>query len=405
MPEVSALELFAGVGGFRIAIENAGGRVVWSNQWEPGERSQFASVVYERHFGDLGHSNIDISQITRGLASAAASLPKANLLVGGFPCQDYSVAKSKSESHGIRGKKGVLWWEIFKVLDHARPKFVLLENVDRLLASPASQRGRDFAIMLESLNELGYEVEWKTVNAADYGFPQRRRRVFVFAAHGQEGKNFSQFQASESLLHRCFPSQPVAQPRALQLSGDILETSDSFNLTNKPNAFESHGAFYKGQIFMVKTEPDRVNQETLGSVLLPSKEIPKEFWISPSRKAEWEFLKGPKSVPRKSRTTGFEYSYTEGKMSFPDSLDAPSRTIVTGEGGSSPSRFKHVIQQDGRLRRLVPIELERLNGFPDNWTKFGSGMSELTPSRRAFLMGNALVVGLVERIIREITRL
>ena len=156
---------------------------------------------------------------------------------------------------------------------------------------------------------------------------------------------------------------------------------------------------------MFKTEPVRVNQQTLGSVLLPSKDIPKEFWISPARKAEWEFLKGSKSVPRKSRTTGFEYAYTEGKMSFPDSLDAPSRTIVTGEGGSSPSRFKHVIQQDGRLRRLVPIELERLNGFPDNWTQFGSGMSELTPSRRAFLMGNALVVGLVERIIREITLL
>ena len=405
MPEVRALELFAGVGGFRIAIENASGKVVWSNQWEPGERSQFASSVYERQFGNLSHSNIDISQITKGLASGEASLPEANLLVGGFPCQDYSVAKAKSESHGIRGKKGVLWWEIFKVLDHARPKFVLLENVDRLLASPASQRGRDFAIMLESLNELGYEVEWKTVNAADYGFPQRRKRVFVFAAHGEGGTNYFQFQGGESILHRSFPSQLAGQPRALQLGGDILSTSDSFNQSNKPHAFESHGAAYQGQIFMVKTEPERESESTLGSVLLPSNEIPDDFWISTSRHAEWEFLKGSKRVPRKSRTTGFEYAYTEGKMSFPDSLHAPSRTIVTGEGGSSPSRFKHVIQQDGRLRRLVPIELERLNGFPDNWTKFGSGMSELTPSRRAFLMGNALVVGLVERVIREITRL
>lgn len=405
MPEIRALELFAGVGGFRIAIENTGGKVVWSNQWEPGERSQFASSVYEHNFGNLGHSNIDISEITKSLATKEISLPEANLLVGGFPCQDYSVAKSKSESHGIKGKKGVLWWEIFKVLDHARPKFVLLENVDRLLASPSSQRGRDFAVMLESLNELGYEVEWKTVNAADYGFPQRRKRLFVFAIFGQDGVNFSQFEVGESLLHRCFPSQPLNHSRALQLSGDILETSDSFNQKNKPNAFESHGAFIDGQISMIETEPKKGKQRTLGSVVLPSEEIPEEYWISPSRKSEWEYLKGSKSIPRKSRVTGFEYAYTEGKMAFPDSLEAPSRTIVTGEGGSSPSRFKHVIQQDGRFRRLVPIELERLNGFPDNWTQFGSEMVELTASRRAFLMGNALVVGLVEKIMGEITRL
>ena len=111
----------------------------------------------------------------------------------------------------------------------------------------------------------------------------------------------------------------------------------------------------------------------------------------------WKYLKGKKKEPRKSKSGGYSYQFAEGRMTFPDALDRASRTIVTGEGGSGASRFKHVVEtKSGKLRRLTPVELERLNMFPDNHTK------EATDTKRAFFMGNALVVGVVEKLSRSL---
>ena len=131
---------------------------------------------------------------------------------------------------------------------------------------------------------------------------------------------------------------------------------------------------------------------TLGQILVDESQVPEEFFIDGKALEEWRYLKGPKSEIRKT-LEGFEYHYSEGGMAFPDPLDKPSRTIITGEGGSSPSRFKHVIlTPSGRYRRLIPLELERLNMFPDHHT------DGATDGRRAFLMGNALVTGIIEKI-------
>ena len=178
-PPIRVVELFAGVGGFRIGLERASNRfeTIWNNQWEPATKRQDASIVYQSRFGIAGHSNNDISTVP------VSQIPQADLLVGGFPCQDYSVATTLKNSGGIEGKKGVLWWQIHRILrDSANPPpYLFLENVDRLLKSPASQRGRDFAIILASLSDLGYAVEWRVINAADYGMPQRRRRTYIVA--------------------------------------------------------------------------------------------------------------------------------------------------------------------------------------------------------------------------------
>ena len=107
-------------------------------------------------------------------------IPDHTLLVGGFPCQDYSVARSLSNEKGIEGKKGVLWWEIAEVLETKQPPFVLLENVDRLLRSPSTQRGRDFGIMLRSFLDNGYAVEWRVINAAEYGFSPKKKKGIYF---------------------------------------------------------------------------------------------------------------------------------------------------------------------------------------------------------------------------------
>src|SRR5947209_6820112 len=188
--KLTAVELFAGVGGFRLGLEKTGRwEVAWSNQWEPGSRSQFASNCYVSHFGEEGHVCEDIEKVLGHLETGAPvsdelfqkvpPIPKHDLLVGGFPCQDYSVAKPLNQAHGIKGKKGVLWWQIYRLIEAHKPRFVLLENVDRLLKSPGGQRGRDFAIILSCFRDLGYAGEWRVINAADYGFPQRRRRIFI----------------------------------------------------------------------------------------------------------------------------------------------------------------------------------------------------------------------------------
>ena len=106
-------------------------------------------------------------------------MPDHDLLVGGFPCQDYSVAHTGAQS--IEGKKGVLWWSINDIIRAHHPRFILLENLDRLLKSPAKQRGRDFGIILRCLEDEGYLAEWRVINAAEYGNAQRRRRTFIFA--------------------------------------------------------------------------------------------------------------------------------------------------------------------------------------------------------------------------------
>ena len=159
MKEVKVIELFAGVGGFRVGLDRADAdffKTIWANQWEPATKVQHAAMVYEKNFGVGSVVNYDINQVK------TEDIPDHDMLVGGFPCQDYSVATTLSNSKGIEGKKGVLWWSIYRILKEkgtSRPEVVFLENVDRLLLSPASQRGRDFAIILECLNELGYIVE------------------------------------------------------------------------------------------------------------------------------------------------------------------------------------------------------------------------------------------------------
>lgn len=397
---IRVVELFAGVGGFRIGLERASERfrVVWSNQWEPARKKQDASEVYVARFGAHGHENRDIATVSAG------SIPDHDLLVGGFPCQDYSVAKTLKQAKGIAGKKGVLWWEIHRILEAKRPPYLFLENVDRLLKSPVKQRGRDFAVMLASLADLGYAVEWRVINAADYGMPQRRRRVFFLGCHAStrmagEMKEANPWEwiASTGLFAEAFPAaMGPSGVAAFSIEGDLAQVTQRFNIgkgaTKGP--FAEAGMMHGRKVWTTRVVPAYDGARTaLGSVLQPEGKVPASFRISAHQLAQWKYLKGSKNETRTSKSNGFAYRYSEGSMVFPDALDKPSRTIITGEGGSSPSRFKHVVRTGkGTLRRLTPIELERLNMFPDDHTK---GASD---ARRAFFMGNALVVGIVERV-------
>jgi len=400
--EIRVAELFAGVGGFRLGLEQASPqfKVVWSNQWEPSTKSQDASSVYVKRFGERGHSNCDIAKVPTD------EIPDHEMLVGGFPCQDYSVARTLNKSAGIEGKKGVLWWEIHRILNEKehKPKFLLLENVDRLLKSPATQRGRDFAIILASLSDLGYVVEWRVINAADYGMPQRRRRVFILGYHKDTPlyKEISELETpsdwikDSGVMAEGFPaSSVVANTKILKLKGDLVDLSNNFNKNGtKLSPFENTGIMIDRTVYTVNTTPSYDGPSTkLEDIILQNGAVPKEYYIDPDSIDKWLYLKGGKNEKRVNKTNGIEYQYSEGSMVFPDPLDKPSRTIITGEGGSAPSRFKHVIKAaNGKYRRLTPLELERLNMFPDNHTE---GASDV---KRAFFMGNALVVGVIEKI-------
>ena len=393
---IKVVELFAGVGGFRIGLEGASDayETVWNNQWEPSTQHQDASLVYRARFGSKGHSNKDINIV------ATSEIPDHDLLVGGFPCQDYSVAATLSRSGGIEGKKGVLWWQIYRILNEKgdkRPQYIFFENVDRLLNSPATQRGRDFAIILASLADLGYVVEWRIINAADYGMPQRRRRTYIVgylknSVVAQKIERMEDWVDFDGVMAKAFEFRPKAGTvSSFDIEGSIQEVSANFNKGKKDSPFGNAGMMMDRHIYSVDADPVYDGpRQTLGGNLVDENFVPEDFFISEDELPKWEYEKGAKKIERVSKE-GYKYMFSEGGMAFPDYLDQPSRTIITGEGGTAPSRFKHVVKtKSGRYRRLLPIELERMNMFPDNHTMH----PEVSDGRRAFLMG----CGIVEQI-------
>ena len=380
--EKTMCELFAGVGGFRVGLEKSDSswNTVWANQWEPGKKSQHAFDCYVKNFGaNKNYINEDIASINK------ETIPNHNLLVGGFPCQDYSVAHTGAE--GIEGKKGVLWWQIRDILETKQPKFVLLENVDRLLKSPASQRGRDFGVILACFNDLGYSVEWRVINAAEYGFAQRRRRTFIYA-YKNSTKYFKRV-VDESLEDIVFKDGFFVSEFKISNNAngklydfkykDIYDVSDNFKLD-----FKNAGVMRNNQIYTVDVIPQE-NKPTVLRKIIEDKEVDEKYYIG-NKIEKWEYLKGAKDILRKAGTP-HEYHFREGAIPFPDSLDKPARTMLTSE--SSLNRSTHVIEdpKTKMYRKLTPIETERINGFPDDWTN--TGMPE---SFRYFCMGNALVV-------------
>ena len=400
----TAIELFAGVGGFRCGlnhvelkngkvIENGNWKFLWANQWEPATKSQEAYECYKKRFGgDV--SNVDIFEVDKH------DIPDHTLLVGGFPCQDYSVAQTLSNSKGIEGKKGVLWWAIEETLSIKKPPFVLLENVDRLLLSPAKQRGRDFGMMLRSFYENGYDVQWRVINAGEYGLPQKRRRTYIFAYH----KSTNYYKEMHNIDDRdivfdkgIFAREFPIQSEYLAINkADISEYKDLVEVSNMFKCqFYNAGVLKDGGIYTVKVKSDCDKIYPLKKIR-ETGFVDKKYFLNNEQIKKFEFLKGSKKIPR-IKPNGEPYYYSEGSMPFPDNLDAPARTMLTSESGVS--RTTHVIEdyQTKKLRLLTPKECERINGFPDDWTD--TGMSD---RKRYFMMGNALVVGVIEKIGKEI---
>ncbi len=441
--EKTVCELFAGVGGFRCGLnditkpEDYGKRekwtTVWFNQWEPAEKStQYAHGCYMYHFGTTldcdgkDTTNYSIEDVDK------TKIPDFNLLVGGFPCQDYSVASTLSTSKGLEGKKGILWWSIRETIEAKKPAFVLLENVDRLIKSPAKQRGRDFGVILACFRDEGYTVEWRVVNAADYGYQQRRRRIFIFAYKNETNyaKHFSNAgDLSEIIFNNGFFAKvfPVTQVNSnkinkCELPKALGELSDNFRF-----GFENSGIMKDGVVYTAKTFPlYDGNVITLGDVM-DEGEVEEEYFIPESKlyytspeiehsdetqevlsyeaHHTWQYIKGAKKLYRKA-ANGHEYIYSEGPIPMIDEADKPARTMLTSEGGFS--RTTHIVRDKltNKIRLLTANETERIQGFPTDHTKYclmNGERVEMPSKKRRFMMGNALVVNLIKDMEVELS--
>ncbi len=449
-------ELFAGVGGFRCGlnsiktIQDASKpekwETVWFSQWEPADKKiQWAHDCYVNRFGTCLDSdgndttNIDINAVDK------SKVPDHNLLVGGFPCQDYSVASSLATSKGLEGKKGILWWDIREMLETKETPFVLLENVDRLIKSPASQRGRDFGIILACFRDLGYTVEWRVINAAEYGYQQRRRRIFIFAYRADTSyakrmtesigydqlagdelhrRSLGKMILSEGFFAKSFPIEPSDDKkiRMVKLPEGIGELSSSFTF-----AFENTGVMRDGVVYTLKTKSSYDGKQiTLGDIMEDG-DVDRAFFIPKERlyytdpeinhsdetqgrlpdeaHKTWQYVKGAKKLPRKAQN-GHEYIFSEGPVPMIDEYDKPARTMLTNEG--SFNRSTHIVRdkKTGEIRLLTPIEVERIQGFPSDWTKeclVDGEIVEMPVNKRRFMMGNALVVNLINQMESQLS--
>ena len=373
-------ELFAGVGGFRCGLNNIKTLedfekkekwdTVWFSQWEPAEKkTQYAHDCYVYHFGTRldkngqDTTNFNIEDVDKKI------LPEFNLLVGGFPCQDYSVASSLATSKGLEGKKGVLWWSIRETLEAKQPPFVLLENVDRLLKSPAKQRGRDFGVMLACFRDEGYTVEWRVINAAEYGYQQRRRRVFIFAykdttnyaanINNLTGYKLENNQDNEKSIEQVLLSDgffaetfPVDRADKIEISTKELpeglgEISEKFSFS-----FENSGIMKDGKIYTLKTVPFYHGKQVVLGDVMETEPVDKSYFIPEQKlyytnpeithsdetkeklpkesRQTWQYLKGAKKLLR-TTSAGHEYIFSEGPISMVDQEDKPARTKLTSD--------------------------------------------------------------------------
>ena len=422
--------MFDGVGGFIVGLENSSKEIfktLYSNQYEPSRKIQDAYEVGLYRFPNMEHIGTDVALIPNEKFEEMRK-NGVDMIVGGFPCQDYSVARSKKNELGIEGKKGVLFWEIIRATEVIKPKYLILENVDRLLKAPSSQRGRDFAVMLAAFNELGYSVEWRVINAADYGRAQRRRRVFFFvfrndtkwgerlhktyesnlpkkATTEERLAQYQNYIFADGLFGRQFPVKDMAVKKRINanhLIGDIAEVSETFN----DGKFWNSGLMTNGYYYTIETDPIVENPITMGDIVVPEDTVDAKYYITGEKLEKFKYLRGPKKITRTS-ADGHEYTYAEGGMSEYDSLELPGRTMLTSEG--SVNRSTHLLKINGNYRLITPIEAERLQDFPDDWTKFklnaNGEVEEVSDRMRMFFMGNALVTGIVKRIGDELQKI
>ena len=313
------VELFAGVGGFRLGLERNGHEIVYANEWD-----KFAAQTYNKNFG----GQIDTRSITD---VRAEDIPKHDLICGGFPCQAFSVAGKRK---GFDETRGTLFFEIMRIAQHHRTPYLFLENVKGLLSHDS---GRTFETILRTMDELGYDCQWQVLNSKDFGVPQNRERVFIIGhLRGVPRPQVFPITQDDGVAPRPRPKTEakaqISNTIRAKAGGGRGDIEDAYVIANTLTASTGGPDADDGYLYDLKAKGSNTRRGGVSKELVGT--LDTDGW------------KG------------------------------------TDHGG--------------QLRRLTPVEYERLQGFPDNWT---SGVSD---TQRYKQMGNAVTVNVIEAIASKL---
>ena len=341
------IELFAGIGGFRLGLENTGHKCVWSNEWEQKPRE-----IYNHNFGELPDDR-DIRDV------CGRELPKADLLVGGFPCATFSVA-GRQTGMSLEDTRGTLCFEMFRIVQQRRIPYLLFENVKGLLFN---DNGRSLGIILKSLDEMGYDCQWEVLDTANFGIPQHRERIFLIGhlrgeprpkvfPIGRKGEKDTR-RSAEGVRPLLTPDRVNKRQRGRRVKND---GDPAFTI----GVQDRHGILLEDKDFNYGSK--RLN-ETLAKVEIGADEI----------KALDVYNQQAKDI-------------------------CPTLTL--------PHHNSLRLYDRSRIRKFTPLECERLQGLPDNWTKYLKGsdgeIRENSDSDRYERCGRCVSINVIEEMGRRL---
>jgi len=394
------IELFAGIGGFRVGLELAGHECVWANEWLERPRR-----IYKRNFGEYPNDK-DIRAI-----NLSSEIPKADLLTAGFPCATFSIAGKRTGFHASDAR-GTLFFEICRILRLTGIPYFLLENVKGLLNH---DNGRTLAVMLSAMDEYGYDCQWEVLNSKNFGVPQNRERIFVVGnlrgkprpkvfpigeTSGQNDKSEQETQGerqgvreqdnrrtvANTIMHRIYGGDTNNQyiRPAGTLDAHYKKGGSSRTFIRQPKVSQFRRGYmrdYKGDGIPTLTANMGTGGHNVPFVVKPC--------LTPNRE------KKRQNVPR------FKADGDGVNLDFPDSKTRRGRVIKgkahTLMAGSTPS-----VIQDTQIRKLTPLECERLQGLPDNFTKYYDDGTLVSDSERYERCGRTVTINVIEEIGRKL---
>lgn len=412
------IELFAGIGGFRLGLEKAGHECVWANEFMPKARS-----IYEHNFGDAPDGR-DIRTIQPD------EIPSADLLVGGFPCATFSVAGRRT-GFSTEDTRGTLFFEICRIISSKRIPYIFLENVKGLLNHDG---GRTFGVIIASLDELGYDVQWECVNSKNFGVPQNRERVFIVGhlrgfprpkvfplgrciAEDAEQSTKAQGEG-ERVQGACLPTLDAHYYKGGGTRAVIAESGDSNTSDESVRATHwrrNHFRDVKGNYAPTLT----ANMGTGGNnvpyignmevrpVLTPDREKKRQNGRRIKDHNEPAFTltaqdrHGILIIPE-ATTTGYAIA-EEGDCVDLEYMGSETRRGRVKKGHSHTlmaNSTPHVLHS-AQLRKLTPLECERLQALPDNWTKWYADGSLVPDAQRYERCGRAVTVNVIYEIAKR----
>lgn len=361
--EIRAVELFCGIGGFRIACDSLGIHTIWAN-----DNSSKACSVYRDNFGKEALAEGDIEK-------EISNVPEHDLLTAGFPCQPFSSAGQKK---GIKDPRGTLFINIIEVLKSRKPKYFVLENVKRLLSM---KKGSQFAAILNELAKLDYFIEWRLLNAVHFGLPQNRQRVFITGIRKDLIQKIPTIKLATTSDLDCLSEYQM---------DSLMHTDDWNDIEKRGNKFSFWGVAYKNKYFAANLSmfSDAIEMKPLKS-LLEEKSDPR-----------YDFTES--TIERIERSEYVNRFYEGVQILYNQGGGARMGYTVFGIEGIAPtltatqSRHYERYKIDDRFRRLTNVEYARLQGFQDMHCK------SISPYDQYALYGNAVPPPMTKWTIKKL---